>query len=210
MNHPYSGAAGYIYANEHPYTPVDSRPKNPYGKLPSFVPSPSSIKSNPLQAHAPSSRKSHDSSWSTEGTYTRTQRPKHDDTPVGRPRGNSQSRPPIPLRVPILHPYQQRSASWVDLTDDSPTTKAKTNVMIVPPERSTSRPPNRMTPYERDGDPLSLRHSAFVPYEPRPFEAERARAKKAASWRGKIQNALEQRRLRRALTRLRRLMRFES
>ncbi|KAJ7796259.1 hypothetical protein B0H14DRAFT_80514 [Mycena olivaceomarginata] len=89
MNHPYSGAASYIYANEHPYTPVDPRPKDPYGGLPSFVPvshdrpvirvhdihfyslqSPSSGASSP--------RRSHDSGWSTEGTYTRTQRPQLD------------------------------------------------------------------------------------------------------------------------------------
>ncbi|KAJ7094212.1 hypothetical protein C8R44DRAFT_387312 [Mycena epipterygia] len=38
MNHPYSGAASYIYANEHSYSPVDPKPKDPYSNLPSFVP----------------------------------------------------------------------------------------------------------------------------------------------------------------------------
>ncbi|KAJ6467707.1 hypothetical protein C8R47DRAFT_1078607 [Mycena vitilis] len=51
-----------------------------------------------------------------------------------------------------------------------------------------------MTQYEHDGDPLSLRRSAFVPYEPR--QPDRAVAAQAAtvSWRTRIQVALEQRR----------------
>ncbi|KAJ7691403.1 hypothetical protein B0H17DRAFT_1286336 [Mycena rosella] len=171
-------------SNAHPYSPTESKPKNPHGKRPtssSVLQSPASPTSNSTP------RKSHDSSWSTEGTYTRTQRP------AQRPRGLSQPTPLRPLRVPISHPYQQRSASWVDLTeDDGPN-------IILPPARSTSRP--RMTPYERDGDPLSLRRSAFVPYE-----ADRARARKEASWRVKIQHVLDQWRFRRAIKRLRRLM----
>ncbi|KAJ7898388.1 hypothetical protein B0H13DRAFT_2337558 [Mycena leptocephala] len=180
MNHPYSGAASYIYANEHPYTPVDPQSRNPYGKLPSFIPSPSSIISNPI----PIPRKSHDSGWSTEGTYTRTQRPKYDDgdAPPLR-RGLSHPRPLIPLRAPVSHPYQQQagSASWVN---------ESTNATYIRPQvRSTSLPghsraPNmKMTPYGRDGDPLSLRRSAFVPYEPRTFEREAA----GTSWRRRIQ-----------------------
>ncbi|KAJ7479298.1 hypothetical protein FB451DRAFT_176193 [Mycena latifolia] len=195
MDHPYSGAAGYIYANEvrnlvpsstpyptettaqHPYSAVDHKPKRPHGRLPSPTTSASSA--------AP--RKSHDSSWSTEGTYTRT----HAQRP---PRTSSSQPPHLPLRVPISHPYQQRSASWIDLTgaeaDDGPAP-----ALIVPPPRSSSRPGMRMTPYERDGDPLSLRRSAFVPSAP----------ERRPSWRAKIQ-----RRIRRAMKRLKRLMRFDS
>ncbi|KAJ7813422.1 hypothetical protein B0H14DRAFT_3149949 [Mycena olivaceomarginata] len=40
MNHPYNGAASYIYANERQYTPIDPRTKDPYGKRQSLVPSP--------------------------------------------------------------------------------------------------------------------------------------------------------------------------
>ncbi|KAJ7127262.1 hypothetical protein C8R43DRAFT_699908 [Mycena crocata] len=216
MNHPYSGAAGYIYANEHPSPPPAPQSKNPYSKLPSFVPSPSSITSNPIlvprKTPHSSPRTSHDTSWSTEGTYTRTQRPKYDDVtdPPARPRGNSLSRPLIPLRAPISHPYQQRhNTSWIDYSGENPTVDANGNAMlIVPPARSTSRLPlpleaapstsPKMTPYERDGDPLSLRRSAFMPHEPGPFDAERAMR---ASWRNNIQ-----RRIRRAVRRLRRLM----
>ncbi|KAJ6540722.1 hypothetical protein B0H19DRAFT_1078122 [Mycena capillaripes] len=179
MNHPYSGAAGYIYANEHPYTPVDPRAKNPYSNLPSFIPSPSSITSNS------SPRRSHDSSWSREGTYTRTQRPKHDSVDAPPLQHElSQPRPLIPLRAPIARPYQQRTgaASWIN--------KSAEATFIRPQPRSTSlpghsRPPNmKMTPYGRDGDPLSLRKSAFVPYEPDPSERT---AETSRSWRTRIQ-----------------------
>ncbi|KAJ6479450.1 hypothetical protein C8R47DRAFT_606305 [Mycena vitilis] len=184
ISHPYSGAASYIYASEHPYSPVDSRSKDPYGKLPSFIPSPSSVTSNS------SPRRSHDSNWSREGTYTRTQRPKYDDSeaPPLR-RGLSLSSPLVPLRAPVSHPHQQhapRSAtSWIDKTNP--------RAYIHPQARSTSlpghsRPPKmKMTPYEHDGDPLSLRRSAFVPYEH--GQSDRAAAAQAAtvSWRTRIQ-----------------------
>ncbi|KAJ7494995.1 hypothetical protein FB451DRAFT_1213054 [Mycena latifolia] len=225
MNHPYSGAASYIYANEHPYTPVDPRSKDPYSKLPSFVPSPSSITSSP------SPRRSHDSSWSTEGTYARTQRPTNDagdsrGKTIPFRRGLSQSVVPrIPLRAPISYPYQQRNASvsvsWFeDPTEETegPDLKITSSTYIHPTTRSTSLPGHSrsqapktqmtMTPYALDGDPLSLRRSAFVPLE-------RAEAgAKPSSWRTRFQVrsrlALEQRRIRRALRRLRRLMRFKS
>ncbi|KAJ7764115.1 hypothetical protein DFH07DRAFT_956134 [Mycena maculata] len=224
MDHPYSGTAGYIYANEHPYTPVDPQPKNPYSKLKSFVPSPSSIISNPIptpnshQRPQTSPRTSHDSSWSTEGTYTRTQRPKHADPSPARPRGLSQSQPLIPLRAPVAHPYQQQNSSWIDDTDVEADAAAPNAAPFVLPLGAAPPRGPKMTPYERDGDPLSLRRSAFVPYEPRPFEraleAERAARGKNTPWRIKIQPALEQRRIRRAIAasiqRLSRLMRFES
>ncbi|KAJ7494960.1 hypothetical protein FB451DRAFT_1212957 [Mycena latifolia] len=240
MNHPYSGAASYIYANEHPYTPVDPRSKDPYSKLPSFVPSPSSITSSP------SPHRSHDSGWSTEGTYARTQRPEHDagdsrGKTMPFRRGLSQSVVPrIPLRAPISYPHQQRNASvsvsWFeDPTEDTeghlhpqmrstslpghsrtqaPTLKITPSTYIHPTTRSTSLPGHsrsqapksqmRMTPYALDGDPLSLRRSEFVPLE-------RAEAgAKPSSWRTRFQVALEQRRIRRAIRRLRRLMRFKS
>lgn len=207
-------ALTHLHPPQHPYTPPDTTPKNPYSKLPSFVPvssqstscapltvpphiqSPSSITSNPIPSPR---RKSHDTAWSTEGTYTRTQRPRHDDSPAPptRPRGLSQPPPLIPLRSPVSHPYQQRKSAWADDAAPAPApTNAAAAVFIVPPARSTSTLPAssarstsalapRMTPYARDGDPLSLRRSAFVPYEPRPFEeADRARAR---TWRKKIQ-----------------------
>ncbi|KAF8140950.1 hypothetical protein K438DRAFT_1995536 [Mycena galopus ATCC 62051] len=228
MDHPYSGAASYIYANEHPYTPVDARSKDPYGKLPSFVPSPSTAASTPSSR----SRRSHDSGWSTEGTYTRIQRPTHDSDapPFRRTFTQSQSAPRIPLglRVPISHPYSPYDAStntsWfhpdrgaraedqtsqthpqmrsnslpgrsrgapasktgsgsaISVSTAAPATLPLPMKYIHPQTRSTSLPGHsrasqlhqaprptapkmRMTPYERDGDPLSLRRSAFVPYD---------------------------------------------
>ncbi|KAJ7899280.1 hypothetical protein B0H14DRAFT_28332 [Mycena olivaceomarginata] len=239
MNHPYSGAASYIYANEHPYTPVDPRPKDPYGGLPSFVPvshdrpvirvhdihfyslqSPSSGASSP--------RRSHDSGWSTEGTYTRTQRPQLDRRGL-----SSFSVPRIPLRTPISHPYQQRTARSTELAYGYPQTRsaslpgstrpplkvvtaptpAASTAYIHPQARSASLPGHsreqapktvrmRMTPYERDGDPLSLRRSAFVPSSP--VETERM------SWQRKVQVRFKvRRRIHRAIERLRRMMRFK-
>ncbi|KAJ7660329.1 hypothetical protein DFH06DRAFT_394015 [Mycena polygramma] len=184
INHPYSGAASYIYASEHPSSPVDSRSKDPYGKLPSFIPSPSSVTSNP------SPRRSHDSNWSREGTYTRTQRPKYDDGADGpQPlrRGLSLSSPLVPLRAPVSHPHQQAvsATSWID--------KPNPRAYIHPQARSTSlpghsRPPKmKMTPYEHDGDPLSLRRSAFVPYEPRQSDRVAATRATTVSWRTRIQ-----------------------
>ncbi|KAJ6559533.1 hypothetical protein B0H19DRAFT_1375693 [Mycena capillaripes] len=176
MNHPYSGTASYIYANEHPYTPVDPRAKNPYSNLPSFIPSPS-ITSNS------SPRRSHDSGWSREGTYTRTQRPKHDSVDAPHlQRGLSQPRPLIPFHAPISHPYQQRAAaaSWVHKPADATFIRSQGRSTSLP---GHSRPPNmKMTPYGSDGDPLSLRKSAFMPYEPDQRTVETSR-----SWRTKIQ-----------------------
>ncbi|KAJ6604014.1 hypothetical protein B0H10DRAFT_2078075 [Mycena sp. CBHHK59/15] len=213
MNHPYSGAASYIYANEYPDSPIVSHAKESYANLPSFVPSPSSTSDNPwtheepyppivpprsknitskMPAYIPPSstppvsRSSHDSSWATEGTYMRTH--------TGRPRAHSYGQAPlIPLRTPISHPYQQQtSVSWVEGEDDDARTAPATHVASTASHSSRVRQPSAkttmtMTPYERDGDPLSLRRSAFVPYEPRPSErAALEAAKRERSWRRKI------------------------
>ncbi|KAJ7456191.1 hypothetical protein FB451DRAFT_1277209 [Mycena latifolia] len=62
---------------------------------------------------------------STEGTYTRTQRPKHDAADGLAPQhAVLQTRRLVPLLVPVSHPYQQQlqqktaaaSVSWVDKT----------------------------------------------------------------------------------------------
>ncbi|KAK7036352.1 hypothetical protein R3P38DRAFT_2911454 [Favolaschia claudopus] len=116
-SHPYSGSAGYIYANEYylsRYTPMDTQPKDPYSKLPSFVPSPSSIAST-LTPLPP--RSSHDSTWSRQGTYTRTQRTDYDydssasTSTYGVPTSRSHSIPRRPLRSPVSHASQQRPHS---------------------------------------------------------------------------------------------------
>ncbi|KAJ7508838.1 hypothetical protein B0H11DRAFT_1357632 [Mycena galericulata] len=194
MDHPYSGAASYIYASEHPDAPADPKSKDPHSKPPSFIPSPSSITSTPIPSPTSKPRTSHDSSWSTEGTYTRTQRPRHADPPPARPRGLSQPRPLIPLRAPVSHPYQQRKNSRIDVDGADPDPDAEppsAAPLILPP---VLPPSLKMTPYERDGDPLSLRRSAFVPYEPRPFErsldAERALRAKKAPWGSRIQRRI--------------------
>ncbi|KAJ7813414.1 hypothetical protein B0H14DRAFT_3149948 [Mycena olivaceomarginata] len=58
MNHPYTGATSYIYANERQYTPIDPRTKDPYGKRQSFVPrrSTSTPRAHPIRAPHPAPR----------------------------------------------------------------------------------------------------------------------------------------------------------
>ncbi|KAJ7813416.1 hypothetical protein B0H14DRAFT_3478062 [Mycena olivaceomarginata] len=96
MNHPYTGAPSYIYANDRQYTPIDPRTKDPYGKRQSFV--------HPLDQHS----------------------------------RIAFLPPPPPLRT-------IRSTSL--------------------PGHTRPTPPMKMTPYEREGNPLSQRRSAFVPYD---------------------------------------------
>ncbi|KAJ7186168.1 hypothetical protein C8R46DRAFT_1062650 [Mycena filopes] len=189
MNHPYNGTASYIYASEHPSPSTDdddgSHFKNPYYDN---LPSPSSSIPSPGPSN---SRRSHDSAWSTEGTYTaRIQRSTHEAS-SSRARGNSLTQPLlIPLRGPIAHPYQQHTAvSEVE------------EVMryVNPPPRSTSLPRTRhrngggaqrsmMTPYASYGDPLSLRKSAFVPQDHSVSGTkEELRESRVPSWRKRIE-----------------------
>ncbi|KAF7326481.1 hypothetical protein MSAN_02509400 [Mycena sanguinolenta] len=137
MDHPYSGAASYIYANEQPYTPVDPRPRNPYEKLHSAASSPYSFTSTPL------SRRSHDSSWSTEGTYTRIQRPQHENNSASAPirRAPTQTSPRLPLRIPISHAFQQHvpsgASSWFAESPEEPQSPPLPPRTAAPPPHDT-------------------------------------------------------------------------
>ncbi|KAJ7309225.1 hypothetical protein DFH08DRAFT_823645 [Mycena albidolilacea] len=220
MNHPYTGAASYIYANECHYTPIDPRTKDPYGKRRSFVPSP------PIRTSTSISRRSHDSGYSTNRTYTPARRSHHGDNSAGPPprRALTQTAPRIPPRAPISNPLQQNPAApasflWVEAPEEpfplplpnlhprrrstlrSSSLPIHSRVASLPPPPSlrTSMatpypllmreihpqvcstslpghtrptPPMKMTPYERDGNPLSQRRSTFVPYDRGPPEGK--------------------------------------
>ncbi|KAJ7183506.1 hypothetical protein C8R46DRAFT_1067164 [Mycena filopes] len=190
MNHPYSGAAGYIYANEYPYTPVDAHHNTgPYSKMQSFMPI-QSVDSLPLShPYNPES-----TVWSTEPSHSHFSA--EDDQP--RARRDSQRRL-LPSR-PVAHPYGRQFNAWVD--DDSVVAvPASQPVRPTPMAIPTPRPKRTGT---TKGEP-PVRRSAFVPYEPRPSEErerERDRERRlAAAWRRKIQK-----RVKRALRRLRRLL----
>ncbi|KAJ7678604.1 hypothetical protein B0H17DRAFT_1206668 [Mycena rosella] len=175
MNHPYSGAASYIYANEYPRTPADARREGPYGAMQSFIPI-ESVDSLPT-LHPFSSR----GTWDTENSVTQTQMQSFEDYHEPRPQRESQRRL-LPLNVPVTHPYAQRPGlnSWID--DKSVTeTEAPTTPRFphIPPTRSRRAVATRTEPAGRG--------AAFVPYEQRPFEErERDRARLAAAWRRNI------------------------
>ncbi|KAJ7828182.1 hypothetical protein B0H13DRAFT_1917225 [Mycena leptocephala] len=251
MNHPYTCAASYIYVNEsdsalnthqRQYTPIDPRTKDPYGKQQSFVPSPS------IWASTSTSRRSHDSGYSTDRTYTPARRSHHGDNSAGPPprRALIQSAPRIPPRAPISNLLQQNppppppscgsrlprnrfrfrfpistpaaarhsaqpryryTAACVPAPAPFPQNKYDDALPLAdeghPPAspldvHTRLTPPMKMTPYERDGNPLSQRRSAFIPYNHGPPE------RKLRDSSGSI------RCIRRALKQLKRLMSFKS
>ncbi|KAJ7195320.1 hypothetical protein GGX14DRAFT_700750 [Mycena pura] len=193
MDHPYSGAASYIYANEHRDAPVESRFSHPYSRVASAASSPTAPTSiTPTYV----TRTSNDSSWSTEGTYTRTKRPKHDspEPPTSAARPAAQPRLLMPLRGPVSRPPQQQRARRATAARTHDRDRDVDALARVPQRRASpapvrasastattsarARPPTwapsfKMTPYERDGDPLSLRHSAFMPSEAPPRASRR-------------------------------------
>ncbi|KAJ7501231.1 hypothetical protein B0H11DRAFT_1994086 [Mycena galericulata] len=192
MNHPYSGAASYIYANEYPPSPLDPHHRNgPYGKMQSFIPI-QSMDSLP-SAHP----YSHKHAWSTDGTTpTQTQTQFSEEEFGPRPRRESLRR--LLPRQPLLsHPYaQQPLDEWID--DDEDESVAQPETPVTPRFQ-----PRRTVPARSD---QAVRRAALVPYEPRPFEErererERDKARRAAAWRRKIQ-----RRVRRAIRRLKRFL----
>lgn len=116
----------------------------------------------------------------TDYTHTETQFSQDDDP---RPRRDSQQRRLLPQsRSAVAHPYAQPSDNlWID--DDS---VAETPVVQKFPPRAA--PPARRRTVTIKADGPAVRRSAFVPYEPRPFEErERERAMLAAAWRRQIQ-----------------------
>ncbi|KAJ7309232.1 hypothetical protein DFH08DRAFT_487761 [Mycena albidolilacea] len=247
MNHPYTGAASYIYANEHQYTPIDPHTKDPYGKRQSLVPSPS------IRTSTSTSRRSHDSGYSTNRTYTPARRSHHGNNSAGPPprRALTQSAPRIPPRAPISNPLQQNPAAaasflWVE-TPEEPlplplpnlhprrrstlrltSLPVHSRVASLPPPRTSMAtpyplpmreihpqvrspslpghtrptPPMKMTPYERNGNPLSQRRSAFVPYDHGPPERKPRDSSGSVVRCGRC--------IRRALKQLKRLMSFKS
>ncbi|KAJ7921158.1 hypothetical protein B0H13DRAFT_1985805 [Mycena leptocephala] len=202
MNHPYSGSASYIYANEYPYTPVDAQHNDPYRKMQSFVPI-QSVDSLPI-SHPYSPQNT--LTWTTDGTFTTQSQFSEDDEYV-RVRTDSH-RPllPVPARAPpVVHPYSQPLVSWLDAES---VVEADTSTVSKFPTGSTSAPsyPPKRNVTIREAAPV--RRSPFVPYEPRPFERreteqehDRDRSRSSKAWRRKIQ-----RRVKRALRRLRRYL----
>ncbi|KAJ7339910.1 hypothetical protein DFH08DRAFT_875742 [Mycena albidolilacea] len=199
MYHPYSGAASYIYANEHPYTPIDPHFNDPYRKLGSFVPI-DSVDSLPTShPYSPQNTMTWttESTWTADNTLAATQSQlSEDDEPYRRVRRDSK-RPLIPQRRDqVAHPYARPLDSWIDYESVVETPIVAKSPDVVP------RPKRNVT----IGEAAPLRRSAFVPYEPRPFEErererERDKARLVAAWRRKIQ-----RRVKRALRRLRRFL----
>jgi hypothetical protein len=127
--------------------------------------------------------------WTTESTWTadntlaatRSQL-SEDDEPYRRGRRDSK-RPLIPQRrEQVAHPYAQPLDSWIDYESVVETPIVAKSPDVVP------RPKRNVT----IGEAAPLRRSAFVPYEPRPFEErererERDKARLVAAWRRKIQ-----------------------
>ncbi|KAJ7036708.1 hypothetical protein C8F04DRAFT_1094144 [Mycena alexandri] len=191
MNHPYSGAAGYIYANEYPYTPVDARHNDPYSRMESFMPI-QSVDSLPIShPYSPEN-----TIWSTDNaTSTYTQSQFSEDDQSRRVRRDSQRRL-LPLRVPVLHPYGRQLDSWVD--DDS-VAEPETPAPKFPPAAALPTPRPKRSATTKGEAPV--RRSGFVPYEPRASEERERERRLAAAWRRKIQK-----RVKRALRRLRRFL----
>ncbi|KAJ7203128.1 hypothetical protein GGX14DRAFT_462116, partial [Mycena pura] len=198
MAHPYSGAASYIYANEYPYTPVRARHNDPYGQLESF---------NPIQSRVDSLPDSHpfnsQTIWSATETYaqiqTQTQFSDDDDDTYGRSRRDSQRRL-LPLRVPIAHPYAPALDTWFD--DESIMSPATPGAAKGPLDASAPVPRHKRSVTIKAETPV--RRTAYAPYDARTRGEERERDRMrlvAAAWRRKIQ-----RRVKRALRRLRRLL----
>ncbi|KAJ7269677.1 hypothetical protein C8J57DRAFT_1322719 [Mycena rebaudengoi] len=195
MAHPYSGSASYIYANDHLSSPTGPHPKHTSRKHPN--------RSSTTAVQAVS-RTSHDSSWSTEGTYTRTKIPKYDDSGLPPRRSRTQSQLPlIPHRARISHPYQQRNRTSSRAKDDNTVPETEGVHMGRSAVSLPSRETPKMTPYAREGDPLSLRKSAFMPYDQRSFEPT-MESSRAMSWRRRIP-----RRIRDTFEQLKRWMRFQ-
>ncbi|KAJ7788813.1 hypothetical protein B0H14DRAFT_253296 [Mycena olivaceomarginata] len=133
MNHPYTGAASYIYANERQYTPIDPRTKDPYGKRQSLVPSPS------IRTSTSTSRRSHDSGYSTNRTYTPSVAPTTAIIAPAPPprRALTQSAPRAPISNPLQHnPAAAASFLWVE-TPEEPLPLPLPN--LHPRRRSTLR-----------------------------------------------------------------------
>ncbi|KAJ7254758.1 hypothetical protein C8J57DRAFT_1346597 [Mycena rebaudengoi] len=171
MNHPYSGTASYIYANEYPRTPVrETHYHGPYVPTRSFHPT-ASIDSFPTttNAYAPSYTE-----YSTDDGHG------HGD---GRARRDSHR----PLLPPLRqHPYANNNNSdFIDLESIAETPVSAHHVLPYPALGMS--PQHVLKP-----------HRAPRPEEPRFPGAEEERRRKG--WRRKIQK-----RIRRALRRLRRL-----
>ncbi|KAF8147924.1 hypothetical protein K438DRAFT_1867142 [Mycena galopus ATCC 62051] len=216
MYHPYSAPASYIYASEaDPGTtlPPDSPQSSSFPQSSSYPSLDAHPKIQNRNIHSiqstdsvPYSRSyspqntmtwTTDNTWTTEDTVTQFS---EDDWPSVR---DSRS-PLIKRRAPVIHPYSQPLDSWIDEESvvEMPAAVSKLKAVVA----AAPRPKRPAAPRERDIAPV--RRSTFVPYEPRPFEErerererERDKVRRAASWRRKIQ-----RRVKRALRRLRRLL----
>lgn len=132
--------------------------------------------------------------WTLSSAFTHTQTQSQfsvddDLSSHARSRPDSQ-RPLLPERARVAHPYSQVLTS--SLADESfvetPVTAAVKSSPVV---GGVSSGPKRNVTTIREVE-APVRRSAFVPYEPRPFEEERERererdrARFASAWRRKI------------------------
>ncbi|KAJ6450980.1 hypothetical protein C8R47DRAFT_311550 [Mycena vitilis] len=205
MYHPYSGAAGYIYASEYPDSSTAAHHHDTDDKIQNFKPTrvaSNTLSRNPVltASQKPQSIDSQPYSpentliWTSESTFTQSVFSAEDEQ-YGR-RARESEWPLIIHRIPVAHPYSQ---PWLDdesVVETSVTAKSQPIIAALPTLRT-------ITIKEKEEEPV--RRTAFVPYEPRPFEAERERERQrsrlAAAWRRKVR-----RRVKRALRRLRRYL----
>ncbi|KAK7036216.1 hypothetical protein R3P38DRAFT_2517855 [Favolaschia claudopus] len=188
MYHPYSNEAGYIYANEHPYTPVNAHHNVPYGRMQSFI-SNESADSLPI-SHPYSPQNT--MTWTASNSWTRTTTRESSvartqshfsedpESPYRRSRRDS-NRPLLPVR--LFHPYSQPLDEWIDEESivDSPIVPNSPAVGIggLRPKRAVSIKDNR-------------RYGSLVPgYQDWQRDSEREKERdtmrRAAAWRRKIQ-----------------------
>ncbi|KAF7341357.1 hypothetical protein MVEN_01872200 [Mycena venus] len=185
MNHPYSNATSYIYANE-----PDSTPKHAY-----YIPPP---------AFPPGWD---DSTWFTEDSTSNAHRSLTagvvaDVAPPVHPPKYSQAKPlpplpPLPPLSPLRRPkhkLDESASGWIDDIDESEADNSETrtsNETMVnePSSASHPKPKTKVIRIEGEDDIPILRRPEAVPYEQRP--SERAlEARKHALWRKKIADIL--------------------
>ncbi|KAF7358782.1 hypothetical protein MSAN_01217400 [Mycena sanguinolenta] len=196
MYHPYSAAASYIYTSGTTNSLQDLSTSQYSLEAPQNGPTRTlrnvqSADSLPLSSpYSPQNTMTWttDSTWMTDDTFTQSQF-SEDDWPSER---NSKGPLLTARRRRIMHPYSHPTTSWID---EEPVPEmpvfAKSQVAVA-----------------AGTEVVPVRKPAFVPYEPRPFEdpeqerqREQDKARLSVSWRRKIQ-----RRVRRALRRLKRLL----
>ncbi|KAF7342753.1 hypothetical protein MSAN_01990500 [Mycena sanguinolenta] len=162
MNHPYSGAASYIYAREHPGTPPRHQHMNLYANLPN----PSNV------ASTSASRRSHHSRrQSTDGAYTRSQRlePNRYSAALPPRRASRYSAPAPAPRTPLPPPNAiPQHMTGPSLWFETPSPEAPPALPLPdPPPRESYYSTRRSTSTTRRSSSL-LAHSHVASPSPPP------------------------------------------